>query len=130
MVAEIKNLYGKAADNADRYVLALIGGGILLLLESIILAVTLVETMEDWAESIFAVIAGGAIVKLADVLSTLVALASNRQVSRMSDQLSEAVPLHDPDAPSGSKEDPLIVAGAPAGTPPVQTTEAIGEEQT
>lgn len=84
----------RADDRAgDRLVLMLIGGGIITLLMSIIAAITFAKNMPDWAESVFAMIAGGAIVKLADVLSTLVALSGSRQLERMGDQLANATPI-------------------------------------
>lgn len=83
----------KALGDGDRFVLILIGLGIVVIIESVILAVAIVaKGLPDMAEVIFGAIVGGALVKLADVLSTLVALSSNRQVERMGDQLSSSAP--------------------------------------
>lgn len=72
----------------DRLVLILIGGGIVLTLLALIGAMTF-GTLPDWAEGIFSAIAGGLIVKLADVLSALVALAGARQVGKLSDKIDD-----------------------------------------
>ena len=80
-----------ALGDGDRFVLILIGGGIFVLMLAVILAMS-TANLPDWAESVFSAIVGGSLVKLADVLSTLVALSSNRQVERMGDQLSSSAP--------------------------------------
>jgi hypothetical protein len=83
----------RKAGDADRFVLILIGGGIVLIILAIIAAVAFVgKDLHDMAETIFGAIVGGALVKLADVLSTLVALQSSRQVAKMSEQLSGSAP--------------------------------------
>lgn len=87
-----------ALGDGDRFVLILIGAGIIIIIESIIVVIALARGMPDWAETVFAAIVGGAIVKLADVLSALVALSSGRQVERMSNQLSASAPA--PQEPS------------------------------
>lgn len=86
-----------ATGDGDRFVLMLIGGGIIGLILAVILTMAL-ASLPDWGESVFSTIVGGLIVKLADVLSTLVALSSNRQVGKMSDQLSNSAPA--PSEPS------------------------------
>ena len=79
--------------DGDRFVLVLIGGGLVLIVMAVIGAIAFVQKdLPDLAESIFGAIVGGSLVKLADVLSTLVALASNRQVAKMGDQLSASAP--------------------------------------
>lgn len=75
----------------DRRVLTLIGGGIVLIILAVIAAMSLAK-LPDWAESVFSAIVGGAIVKLADVLSALIALAGSRQTERVTDQLAVATP--------------------------------------
>lgn len=77
--------------DGDRRVLMLIGGGIVMIIIAVILAMAL-ATLPDWAESVFSAIVGGSLVKLADVLSALVALSSNRQLARVTDQLSASTP--------------------------------------
>lgn len=76
--------------DGDRFVLMLVGGGIVLIVLAIIL-VTAFATLPAWASNLFSVIAGGSLVKLADVMSTLVALASNRQASRQTDRVTTAL---------------------------------------
>lgn len=76
----------------DRCVLSLIGGGIILLIAGIIASLTFARDMPDWAESVFSAIVGGLIVKLADVLSALVAMSGARHMERMGDQLAQATP--------------------------------------
>lgn len=75
----------------DRRVLMLIGGGIVAIIFAVIGAMAL-ATLPDWAESVFSAIVGGSLVKLADVLSALVALSGNRQLERVTDQLSASTP--------------------------------------
>ncbi len=88
---------GSATDRAgERLVLMLIGGGIVTIILSIIGAMVFAHNMPDWAEGVLNVIAGGALVKLADVLSALVALSNGRQFERVTDQLSEAMPAGKP----------------------------------
>lgn len=113
----------------DRFVLCLIGGGIVVIILSIIATIAFgFEEPPTWAESVFSAIVGGALVKLADVLSALVSLSSSRQMERVTDQLSTSAP---PDrggsgnvGPSGTEKDPLHVAGAGSGEPPVRTEDA------
>ncbi|MEA3390010.1 MAG: hypothetical protein U9R64_12170 [Pseudomonadota bacterium] len=78
--------------DGDRRVLTLIGGGIIAVVLAIITAIAFAKSMPEWAESVFSAIVGGMIVKLADVLSALVALSSNRQIERVTDQLAIASP--------------------------------------
>lgn len=80
----------------DRRVLILIGGGIIMTIMTIITAIAFARGMPDWAESVFSAIVGGMIVKLADVLSALVALSSSRQIERVTDQLSASTPSGQP----------------------------------
>lgn len=79
----------------DRFVLILIGGGIVTIILAVILAMS-IATLPDWAETIFSVIVGGGIVKLADVLSALVALSTARQAVQqtkdLTDQLTSGTP--------------------------------------
>lgn len=72
----------------DRFVLILIGGGIVLIILAVILAMSIAK-LPDWAETIFSVIVGGGIVKLADVLSALVALSAARQTVKQTKELTE-----------------------------------------
>lgn len=78
--------------DGDRKVLILIGGGIFLLIETIILCLAFAKGMPDWSESVMAAIVGGALVKLADLLSALVTLSGSREREKLTDQLSQSTP--------------------------------------
>lgn len=71
----------------DRFVLMLIGGGIVVIILAVILAMSVAE-LPDWAESVFSAIVGGSIVKLADVLSALVTMSTGRQTVIQTDKLT------------------------------------------
>ena len=75
----------------DRRVLMLIGGGIVAIIFGVITAMSF-AALPDWAESVFSAIVGGSLVKLADVLSALVALSGSRQLERVTDQLGASAP--------------------------------------
>ncbi len=99
----------------DRRVLMLIGGGIVVIILAIIGTIAFGRNMPEWAESVFSAIVGGAIVKLADVLSALVALSSSRQMERVTDQLSASSPSDKPQT---------VTIEQPPGEPvPVETME-------
>jgi hypothetical protein len=85
------DLNGYRDRQGDRFVLSLIGGGIVIIILAVIAALAW-ATMPDFAESVLSAIVGGSLVKLADVLSALVSLSSNRQLTRVTDQLSESAP--------------------------------------
>ncbi|GEM_PF-2833067 len=82
----------KCDRDGDRLVLMLIGGGIIIIILSIIAALAFARNMPDWAESVMAAIVGGALVKLADVLSALVTLSGGREREKLTDQLSQSTP--------------------------------------
>lgn len=71
----------------DRFVLMLVGGGIVLIVIAVILTMAFAD-LPPWAESVFGTIVGGSLVKLADVLSALVQLSTNRQNSRQTERLT------------------------------------------
>jgi hypothetical protein len=71
----------------DRFVLMLIGGGIVAIVLAVIITMA-VATLPDWAESVFSAIVGGSLVKLADVLSALVSLSTSRQNIRQTERLT------------------------------------------
>jgi hypothetical protein len=71
----------------DRFVLMVIGGGIVGIVLAVIITMA-VATLPDWAESVFSAIVGGSLVKLADVLSALVALSTSRQTMRQTERLT------------------------------------------
>lgn len=90
----------------DRFVLMLVGGGIVLIILAVIVAMS-VAKLPDWAESVFSAIVGGAIVKLADVLSALVQLSTSRQNTRQTERLTNQL--------TGASPEPL---GQDGNTPP------------
>lgn len=71
----------------DRFVLMLIGGGIVAIVLAVIITMA-VATLPDWAESVFSAIVGGSLVKLADVLSALVTMSTSRQNVRQTERLT------------------------------------------
>ena len=92
----------KVSDNAsrdragDRWVLILIGGGIILTVNFIVFVIWRAsisdKVLPSMAEVVFGAIIGGSLVKLADVLSALVTLATGRQIEKQSDQLANSKP--------------------------------------
>lgn len=114
---------------SDKVVLLVISGGLIAILLSIVIGLLRAKVeLPNWAENVFVSIATAAALKLGDCLSTLVALSSGRQVERLGTQLAGTVPaetLPSTDAPAGTEEDPLHVAGATSSdAPPVQTEDA------
>lgn len=76
-------------------VLALFGGGLILIITGIIGGLFLTARaagLPNWAENVLVAIATGALIKMGDVLSALVALSTGRQVEGMSRQLANAAP--------------------------------------
>lgn len=71
----------------DRFVLMLIGGGIVAIVLAVIVTMA-VATLPDWAESVFSAIVGGSLVKLADVLSALTAMSIGRQTVKQTEGLT------------------------------------------
>ena len=103
----------------DRLVLLVISGGLIFILLAIIVGLFLTpRALPNWAENVFVSIATACALKLGDCLSTLVALATGRQVGELGTKLAEAGPA----PPDGTtlNEEPR-----PAGTlaDPVHTTE-------
>ena len=86
----------KCDRDGDRLVLMLIGGGIIAIILAIIASLAFARNMPDWAESVMAAIVGGALVKLADVLSALVTLSGGREREKLTDQLSQSTPIAEP----------------------------------
>lgn len=106
--------------NADRWVLGLISGGLILILLGILLGLFLTpRALPNWAENVLVSIATASALKLGDCLATLVALASGRQVERMGTQLAASAPLGaKADEPVdvnviNPPDDPAIVQEAP-----------------
>lgn len=79
----------------ERTVLMLIGGGIIVIILAVIATVAWAFDKPDWAESVFSAIVGGTLVKLADVLSALVQLSSNRQQGRATELVAQSAPVSD-----------------------------------
>jgi dolichol kinase len=102
--------------NADRWVLGLISGGLILILLGILLGLFLTpRALPNWAENVLVSIATASALKLGDCLATLVALASGRQVERLGNQLAGSSP------PS---TEPQIVTIDQPDSNPVPTKEA------
>jgi hypothetical protein len=105
----------------DRLVLLIIAGGLIAILLSIVWGLFLnTRSLPNWAENVLVSIATATALKLGDSLSTLVALASGKQ-------LAASRPLAPPSADTPAPDDPtgLNDPARPAGTPddPVHTTE-------
>jgi len=82
-----------AERNADRWVLASISVGLIVILLSIVWGLFLnPRTLPNWAENVLVSIATACALKLGDCLATLVALASGRQVERLGNQLAGSTP--------------------------------------
>ncbi|MXP43002.1 hypothetical protein [Allopontixanthobacter sediminis] len=97
-------------------VLALFGGGLILIIVGIIGGLFLTERaagLPNWAENVLVAIATGALIKMGDVLSALVALSNGRQVEGMSRQLANAGPPTAP-IPEGVAEAAQQTADAAA----------------
>jgi hypothetical protein len=83
----------QAERNADRWVLAAISVGLIVILLSIVWGLFLnPRTLPNWAENVLVSIATACALKLGDCLATLVALASGRQVERLGNQLAGSTP--------------------------------------
>lgn len=74
-------------------VLMLIGGGITTIILCVIASMGFGHGMPDWAESLMSAIVGGTLVKLADVLSALVALANSAKPRRARTSSASPRPL-------------------------------------
>jgi hypothetical protein len=103
-------------------VLLVIAGGLITILLAIIAGLFLAKgssSLPNWAENVLVSIATASTLKLGDCLAALVQLASGRQVEGLGNQLAKSSA---PDGgPAGTPDDPLSVAGADAGAPPVKT---------
>lgn len=107
---------------SDRVVLLVISGGLIAVLLSIILGLFLTpRALPNWAENVLVSIATATALKLGDCLSTLVALATGRQVGELGTQLAQTVPalpapavdLNGEQRPMGTPDDPVHVAEEP-----------------
>lgn len=77
----------------DRIVLLVISAGLIVILLSIIIGLFLTpRSLPNWAENVLVSIATACALKLGDCLSTLVALATGRQVGEMGTKLAGSVP--------------------------------------
>ena len=82
--------------SAELIVLGLIGGGLIAILLTLIWGLFHARgggSLPNWAENVLVAIATGTTLKLGDVLSTLVALASGRQVEALGRTLAAAQPV-------------------------------------
>ena len=93
--------------SVDLLVLAMIGGGLVLILLCIIAGLFLAKNntaLPNWAENVLVSIATGTTLKLGDVLSTLVALATGRQMEGAVQRLANSQPTNDNAPPAGAAE--------------------------
>lgn len=101
----------------DRAVLFLVGFGLLAVLLAIVIGIFNVDAVPEgqvgipnWAENVLVAVATGALLKVGDVISAVVALSSNKQVERLGTQLSNSAPVVPAEpGPSGNAGDPLHV---------------------
>lgn len=93
-------------------VLSLVGGGLVVILLSIIGGLFFsprAQVLPNWAENVLVSIATAAALKVGDVLAALVALDSGRQVETLGQQLAISQPQP---APENAKEAAQDVADA------------------
>lgn len=77
-------------------VLALFGGGLIALLGGVLAGLFLAKAtvgLPNWAENVLVAIATGALLKMGDVLSALVALSSGRREEGLSEKLATSTPV-------------------------------------
>lgn len=87
----------RSSHRDELVVLALFGGGLIGILGGIIAGLFLSDgtvSLPNWAENVLVALVTGALLKMGDVLSALVALSTGRQVEGMSKALAEASPAH------------------------------------
>jgi hypothetical protein len=108
----------------DRLVLLIIAGGLIAILLSIVWGLFLnTRSLPNWAENVLVSIATATALKLGDSLSTLVALASGKQLAASrplatppADALAPApdsTGLNDPARPAGTPDDPVHTTEEP-----------------
>lgn len=76
-------------------VLSLIGGGLIVILLSIVAGLFLATqntALPNWAENVLVSIATACALKLGDALAALVTLATGRQVEKLGDKLASSSP--------------------------------------
>ena len=105
----------------DRAVLFTVGAGLSAVLLALVVGIFNVqpvaagqEAIPNWAENVLVAVATGALLKIGDVISAIVALASNRQVERLGTQLGQSVP------PSDTPQ-PVTITNPPSDPVPVET---------
>lgn len=83
----------------DRAILFTVGAGLIAVLLALVIGIFNVDPVADgqqgipnWAENVLVAVATGALLKIGDVISAVVALASNRQVERLGVQLASSTP--------------------------------------
>jgi len=105
----------RTAHRDELAVLSLIGGGLIVILLSIIAGLFLASkatALPNWAENVLISIATAAALKMGDVLAALVTLATGRQVENFGNQLAAATPSKVHAAPQDAQEAAEEVAGA------------------
>jgi len=85
----------RSAHRDELVVLSMIGGGLIVILLSIIGGLFLTKgstALPNWAENVLVSIATASALKLGDVLAALVTLATGRQVEKLGQQLATSTP--------------------------------------
>lgn len=105
----------------DRAILFTVGFGLIAVLLALVIGIFNVEPVEagqegipNWAENVLVAVSTGALLKIGDVISAVVALASNRQVERLGNQLGQSTPTTD-------TPQPVTVKNQPSDPIPVET---------
>lgn len=114
----------------DRAVLFVAAIGLMAVLLAVVIGIFNVDPVPagqqgipNWAENVLVAMVTGALLKVGDVISAIVALSSNRQVERLGNQLGSSVPSEK--APQTAVEAAQQTAGA--ATDKADQIEARGE---
>jgi hypothetical protein len=105
----------RGAHRDELFVLSLIGGGLIIILLSIIAGLFLAKGatgLPNWAENVLVSIATASALKLGDALAALVTLATGRQVENLGQQLATSTPMKLLPAPAEATDAAEQVADA------------------
>lgn len=103
----------------DRAVLLTVGVGLIAILLAATLGVVVPregEPIPNWAENVLVALVTGALLKLGDLIAAVVALATNRQVERLGNQLGQSTPLTERPQPvtvTNTTDEPVPVEPRP-----------------
>lgn len=103
----MSNATVRSSHRDELVVLALFGGGLIAILLSIIAGLFLSSrgaALPNWAENVLVATATGALLKMGDVLSALVALASGRTNEALTNKLAASAPVNDNPAPKDAED--------------------------